>query len=1275
MLSIYTSSNLCPPMPLASAAPAAAAQIQVSHLSETYALDLCSDSHQFRAALAQQFHLPAKTIVGLSQGRFIFPLSFLCQAVSYAAPGPFHLLLLPFNDQEGESEAEEEEEKDVVISFTLSPDNLPIRVTKFELALLHFVRSKTVTSTGSPPSRSELESLFAKHMTGGEGRITKKSFDHLVRSLFPQTMHTPEAERKALSSSLSRIFFAFDRQATKEVLGRDLFTAFGVLLSQQGLEFAFQLADANGDGFVDKQEFFTFTRSFLTLVLALNGSVSKLSVKQVSNGIDATAARVLDVCFAQADLNHDELLTWGEFSNWYSQKQGHLYVPWVSLMLQPLPLQQQQAIVSSTVYEFYLALGYGSLRVTQRDVDLLESLLLETKLYECDLQDTVALFTSRADKDDGYLSKESYDLCLRRLLGIHTTCSKETLAMLQNVFFAFDRGLRNYHAVAVEELCTGFALLVRGTKSVKLQLCFSLFENEQEEGLTRETFTRFLRSVLIMLFALNEGAALMTSMQVFEMVESTCKQVTQAFTREPITFQDFANFYNSGNESIAFVELLDLGKFPFTSSTKHKLMTRAFSLEDKRVFSFDLSVGGTRLELLQSDLNRLQLIIQHNQGLSFGQMNANELVELCTQLAASAVWDRHTFDLVVGHQHSHNVFFDKMFTAFTNEEHLVESRQVICALFVLCGRGKKSDKLALGFALFHIHTQRDLALFIQSFLLMLFVITNRQITLDVKRLVWQVSVDLSERVGGKLEFEAFAEWYGNGGHKVASFLELLDQSKWPFTIQSSPSPQEEEKESVFVFTLSPTNTLLVTREDVGFIKQLVTTSGLMKKSVNQVLDALMSQTTGEYITLSEFVTVLKEILEVGSNALESLLTLFELCDRAQMGRCKLVDLFGGLVFLCGVGTKSIKLAASWSFVSTNEEQDSLTREELYALFRSLLIGLFAFNLEANSNAMEDTFVAVDEVATLLTATTFLRTKHKRRELISFEEFAEFYSQGGGYQLAPWLELLNLPKFIGSNGVASNSEEEENNVVFSFGLFTGGVEDGETEAEQVLVVTRKDIVDLNHLLKHSKLGSMDSEALAKYVADEVNEDGELTVEGFGHLVNEHILLEENSEEQETVTRALRLVFDAFDVDELGAVQPASLCVGLSLLVSGSKSSKLLVGWSLFSTAPIPTRGSSDDGEGDEDREEEEMGVMDEFRLVEFLCALLTSLSCFAGRCLSDEALRAIATYTAGRVFADLEKTEQYGEQITFAEFAQWYTSRGFETLSWIELLATSKWNLY
>ena len=42
--------------------------------------------------------------------------------------------------------------------------------------------------------------------------------------------------------------------------------------------------------------------------------------------------------------------------------------------------------------------------------------------------------------------------------------------------------------------------------------------------------------------------------------------------------------------------------------------------------------------------------------------------------------------------------------------------------------------------------------------------------------------------GGTLSFDEFAEWYTNGGFKVASWFELLDLHKWVVAPENKQAP-------------------------------------------------------------------------------------------------------------------------------------------------------------------------------------------------------------------------------------------------------------------------------------------------------------------------------------------------------------------------------------------------------------------------------------------------------------------------------------------------------
>lgn len=100
----------------------------------------------------------------------------------------------------------------------------------------------------------------------------------------------------------------------------------------------------------------------------------------------------------------------------------------------------------------------------------------------------------------------------------------------------------------------------------------------------------------------------------------------------------------------------------------------------------------------------------------------------------------------------------------------------------------------------------------------------------------------------------------------------------------------------------------------------------------------------------------------------------------------------GLVLLCQ-GSKSPKLAFSWGLVDADDDS-RLTRKEMFVLFRAFLLGLFAFNYQSGLPLSEMVKVAED-AASEIAARFFVGSRRKEKETISFDEFAEFYGEGGG----------------------------------------------------------------------------------------------------------------------------------------------------------------------------------------------------------------------------------------------------------------------------------------
>lgn len=166
----------------------------------------------------------------------------------------------------------------------------------------------------------------------------------------------------------------------------------------------------------------------------------------------------------------DSILTWKEFST----KSG---AEVIQLMLRS----------KEVVFDFPL-IG-GTLTIHKVDVAQLEQVLKETKLNTLDAKKTMSLFCSKAE-EDGMLYFESFELC-RLLPG---TCNMDWLKQL---FHSYD--FHSVNGVMVDEFCTGFSLLCAGSKSSKLHLGFSLFEEITQQMVCLENI---LLDILICLFAL-----------------------------------------------------------------------------------------------------------------------------------------------------------------------------------------------------------------------------------------------------------------------------------------------------------------------------------------------------------------------------------------------------------------------------------------------------------------------------------------------------------------------------------------------------------------------------------------------------------------------------------------------------------------------------------------------------------------------------------------------------------------------------------------------------
>lgn len=142
--------------------------------------------------------------------------------------------------------------------------------------------------------------------------------------------------------------------------------------------------------------------------------------------------------------------------------------------------------------------------------------------------------------------------------------------------------------------------------------------------------------------------------------------------------------------------------------------------------------------------------------------------------------------------------------------------------------------------------------------------------------------------------------------------------------------------------------------------------------------------------------------------------LFASFDRQKTGKINAVALACGFTVLCG-GRKSDKLEHVFELL--DEDRDTLVSQQDIARFiTAFLVMLMSVSSSlthlyggACSNDGETISRAIEAGSAWATSQVF-DALQPQNGTISFDDFADWYTRGG-YQNMPWLELLDLRKWV------------------------------------------------------------------------------------------------------------------------------------------------------------------------------------------------------------------------------------------------------------------------
>lgn len=309
-------------------------------------------------------------------------------------------------------------------------------------------------------------------------------------------------------------------------------------------------------------------------------------------------------------------------------------------------------------------------------------------------------------------------------------------------------------------------------------------------------------------------------------------------------------------------------------------------------------------------------------------------------------------------------------------------------------------------------------------------------------------------------FEDFAKWYTEGGYAVAPWLELLDLHKFLSLIgESSKDPPGSKDESLsevlFTFPLAKGRSLIVLRDDAQYVRSVVSELGLLSLTSEDIWSVLFNDVANSIaveggpekkknlrveVDQMTFVNCMMRILsgigKIRHNSSQwpnfspedTLKNFYLSFDLSESKRVPLHQLMCGLTLLCG-GKKSNKLVFAFGLFCSDDigkngkKKSSMIHNDFFYFFRSFLIVMFSCCNQSLSLSAEVVTHYISDTAKQVADDVMAYWKKRNVEKVKFENFSEWYNEGG-FETAPWLELLDLTKWVLADQVPVQHQQQQ-----------------------------------------------------------------------------------------------------------------------------------------------------------------------------------------------------------------------------------------------------------
>ena len=633
---------------------------------------------------------------------------------------------------------------------------------------------------------------------------------------------------------------------------------------------------------------------------------------------------------------------------------------------------------------------------------------------------------------------------------------------------------------------------------------------------------------------------------------------------------------------------------------------------------------------------------------------------------------------------------------------------------------------------------------------------------------WVHHVQQQESPNNRLTKDTLQQWIKEGeGHSIVPWMELLQIEKWKehagakkeddMESPASLTSEGEESPTLISFDFSgsessrsssPTSLCITISEDnIQALRYLVTRTGLMHRQAADVCKVLLSSSrrqvsggvTFHSLYQEDFCKLIEKMFapDAASRHTEeereffdqSLLDFFSIYQAGHVkfgeNEADLKEVAVGMCFFCS-GNKSTKLATGFELLD-DKRRGFLTEQQLLCYLKSYLLALVALSVLLpmskhkrrriiSPQRRKEIRAAVESGAkwTMSHFLNFVGNSEGTKNRYSFESFATWYSTGG-YNVAPWLELLDLGKVFSLLNEPSTASPlplpafpQENPAVFqtadrvtqpprdrmsslrrhhsarrgpppevlySFPLASG----------RFLVVLKEDAHYVRDVVEQLGLLSSTPDDVWNMLSKAVAKRRKPNKEEVAIYVNTDTFVKSmqdicaragggrkrsapgRSPSDAALVELLSNFFQCFDVDQSDRVALDELMGGLSLLCGGKKSMKLAFAFGLFDTRPGFQNSKKSDIAHSLSGED----------LFLFLRSILivTFSCCRQSLDMADDVVGRSITDTANLICNDVMRHQwetKHSDRLNFDEFGKWYNDGGFERAPWLELLDLTKW---